>query len=103
MRNACTATKSSGLADIKLGEPGVKDRMYVSYWWRLDATNKFVAEPWIKKVNCVVGQAWGPEHWWIVNQRQLAQSLPVARPRPDARAGAGEVASHRREHNPKEQ
>ena len=25
------------------------------------------AEPWIKKVNCVVGQAWGPDHWWIVN------------------------------------
>ena len=79
------ATKSSGLADIELAQAGVKDRMYVSYWWRLDATNKFVAEPpgnfggqkhayitasaepWIKKVNCVVGQAWGRDHWWIVN------------------------------------
>jgi len=79
------ATKSSGLADIELAQAGVKDRMYVSYWWRLDPTNKFLAEPpgnfggqkhayitssaepWIKKVNCVVGQAWGPDHWWIVN------------------------------------
>lgn len=79
------ATKSSGLTDIGLAQAGIRDRMYVTYWWRLDPTNKFVAEPpgdfggqkhayitasaepWIKKVNCVVGQAWGPDHWWIVN------------------------------------
>ncbi|MCH5373629.1 MAG: hypothetical protein JJ992_06605, partial [Planctomycetes bacterium] len=79
------ATKSSGLTDIDLSQAGIKNCMYVTYWWRLDPTNKFMAtppgnfggqkhayitasaEPWIKKVNCVVGQAWGPDHWWIVN------------------------------------
>lgn len=87
-------TKSSGLADIELAQAGVKDRMYVSYWWRLDPTNKFVAEPpgnfggqkhayitasaepWIKKVNCVVGQAWGPDHWWIVNNSPDPATVP---------------------------
>lgn len=79
------ATRYAGLADISLSKAGVKDRMYVSYWWRLDPTNKFVAEPpsnfggqkhafitgsaepWAKKVDYVVGQGWGPDHWWIVN------------------------------------
>jgi hypothetical protein len=90
------ASRYARLADISLSQAGVKDRMYVSYWWRLDPTNQFAAEPpgnfggqkhayitgsaepWKLKVNCVVGQAWGPTHWWIVNNSPDSDSLRYA-------------------------
>ncbi|MBW2527124.1 MAG: hypothetical protein JRI23_23280 [Deltaproteobacteria bacterium] len=77
-------SRYAGLSDIGLSSVGLTDRMYVSYRWRLDADVQFVPEsgnfggqkhayitgsasPWAEKVNYVVGQAWGPDHWWVVN------------------------------------
>ncbi len=83
-------TRYAGLADIKLTR--AKDRIYVSYWWRLDPDNQFEAEPpgnfggqkhayitgsaspWANKVNYVIGQGWGPDHWWIVNNSPNKES-----------------------------
>lgn len=85
-------SRYAGLADIKL--PGAGRALYVSYWWRLDPDDKFEAEPpsnfggqkhayitgsaepWANKVNYVVGQAWGFEHWWIVNNSPNKESKP---------------------------
>jgi len=86
-------TKGARMKAISLDALGVKDRFYVSYWWRLDAENKFVSDPpgfggqkhayitssaapWMNKVNCVVGQAWGRAHWWIVNNSPDPKKIP---------------------------
>lgn len=78
------ASRYAGLSDIGLSGAGLTDRMFVSYRWRLDSDVEFVPEsgsfggqkhayitgsasPWAEKVNYVVGQAWGPDHWWVVN------------------------------------
>lgn len=87
------ASKGAGMKNISLSGAGIKDRFYTSYWWRLDPGNEFASDPpgfggqkhayitgsavpWMNKVNCVVGQAWGPKHWWIVNNSPDPKSLP---------------------------
>jgi len=72
-------TRYAGLSDIRFTD--IKDRLYVSYWWRLDADDKFEAEPpsnfggqkhayitgtaspWTNKVNYVVGQVSTWNRW----------------------------------------
>ena len=78
-------SKGAGM-DVPLHELGVTTECYVSLWWRLDPGVKFVTEnkgqpgafpgyklaylrgtPWDNTVNWVVGQPYGSENWWLVD------------------------------------
>ena len=80
-------SKNAGLGWIPFTDAGMKDELYVSFLWRLDAANSFQPElggrggapsykmayvvgsatPWAEKVNYVLLQSGNSSHWRIVN------------------------------------